>query len=125
VDLRVYAAQSPELVVAATTPVWARTIATLDRYAIPRLNANTLMVELIQSTTPSAWVTGTDYIIGSQVVAADGVLYVSRTIHHSGAGHISPTAGSNPTDWSVGRTWALESVSAILETTGRTRHGRL
>ena len=127
VDLRVYAVQSPELVVAATTPVWARTITPLDRYAIPRINANSLMLELKNDSFSTAWMTGTDYVVGSQVVAADGVPYVSRTIHHSGAGHASPTAGGNPTDWTAStfRTWALESVSAILETTGRTRHGRL
>jgi hypothetical protein len=85
------------------------------------------MFELKNDSFSAAWATGTDYVVGSQVVAADGVPYVSKTIHHSGAGHISPTAGGNPTDWTTSafRTWALESVNAIIETSGRTRHGRL
>jgi hypothetical protein len=125
VSLRIFAAQSPEEVVAATTPAWAYGVTAVNRYSIPRVTGNSLMFELISNSTPAAWVTDHDYIIGDQVIAADTVLYISLTIHHSGAGHISPTAGGNPTDWSTGRTWALESVNAIIETSGRTRHGRL
>lgn len=129
VALRIFAAQSPEEVVAATVPAFSYQVSAVNRYATPRVGGNSLLFELKNDSFSAAWATGTAYVVGSQVVAADGVPYISRTIHTSttGGAHPSPTGGANPTDWTATtfRTWAVEGVSAVIETTGRTRHGRI
>ncbi len=76
VALKMYAAQSPQEVVAATTPVWSQVVTAYNRYGIPRIGGNSVMFELENSSEEE-------------------------------------------------RTWAMESLSAIMEVTGRTRHGRI
>lgn len=129
VALRIFAAQSPEEVVAATVPVWSYQVSATNRYGMPRIAGNSLMFELKNDSFSATWATGHAYAVGDQVVAADGVPYVAKTAHTSttGGAHPSPTGGGNTTDWTASafRTWALESVNAILETAGRTRHGRI
>jgi hypothetical protein len=131
VSLRIFAAQSPEEVVAATTPAWAYGVTAVNRYSIPRVTGNSLMFELKNDSFSAAWASGHAYSIGDQVVAADGLPYVALTAHTStsggGGGDTHPTPPGNVTDWAVSafRTWALESVNAVIETSGRTRHGRL
>jgi len=128
VDLHVYVAQSPEQVVAATTPVWAKEITSISRYSIPRIGGNSVLFEFENDSYSAAWVTGTVYVAGDQVVVS-GVPYDCDVAHTStdSGDNDHPTPPGNTTDWTATtfRTWALESVSAVLETTGRTRHGRI
>jgi hypothetical protein len=125
VSLRIFAAQSPEEVVAATTPAWAYGVTAVNRYSIPRVTGNSLMFELKNDSFSTAWVTGHGYVMGDQVVAPGGLPYVCLGIHTSGV--FATDLAGPPARWVVSdfRTWALESVNAIIETSGRTRHGRL
>lgn len=127
VSLRIYAAQSPEEVVAATVPAWSYIASAINRYSIPRISGNSLLFELKNDSFSTAWVTGTVYAVGAQVVAVDGNPYVCITAHTSTTGGTNPTPPGNATDWvlSAFRTWAVEGISGIMEVTGRTRHGRL
>jgi hypothetical protein len=127
VALRVFAAQSPEEVVAQTTPAWSYLVTPISRYSMPRIGGNSLLFELKNDSFSAVWATGTVYAVGAQVVASDGLPYVALTAHTSTTGGAHPTPPGNTTDWvvSVFRTWALESVSAVMDVTGRTRHGRL
>jgi hypothetical protein len=97
------------------------------RYSIPRIQGNSLLLEMKNDSFSTAWVTGTNYVVGSQVVASDGLPYVSLTVHTSTTGGSHPTPPGNTTDWVVTtfRTWALESANVVLDLTGRTRHGRI
>ncbi len=128
-SVRIYAAQSPEEVVVASAPAWSYSATAVDRYGVPRVSGNSLMFEIVNDSFSVAWATGMVYSIGDQVVAADGLPYVALMAHTSttGGAHPSPTGGGNTTDWAWSnfRTWALESLNAIIETSGRTRHGRL
>jgi hypothetical protein len=127
VRVSLYAAQSPEEVVAATTPAWSYMVTPQVRYSIPRIQGNSLLLEMKNDSFSTAWVTGTNYVVGSQVVASDGLPYVSLTVHTSTTGGSHPTPPGNTTDWVVTtfRTWALESANVVLDLTGRTRHGRI
>jgi hypothetical protein len=128
VTLKVFSATSPQLAVAATTPNWAYQLSTITPYAMPRVAGNSVLFQLVNDSFSASWATGTAYAIGDQVVASDGLPYVARTAHTSTAGGSHPDpATPNTTDWALSafRTWAIESLSAIMEVTGRTRHGRL
>jgi hypothetical protein len=127
VTCKIYAAQSPQEVVADTTIAWAKEMSPQIRYAIPRVTGNSMLFELENNSFSATWTTGTAYAIGDQVVASDGNPYVSLTAHTSTTGGSHPTPPGNTTDWVLSsfRTWALESLSAVSELTGRTRHGRL
>jgi hypothetical protein len=127
VTLKVYAANSPDLVVAAASPIWATEVSAIAPYSMPRIAANSLLFELTNNTFSAVWVTGHVYTVGNQVVAADGNPYVALTAHTSTTSGAHDTPPGNSTDWilSAFRYWALEGISAILDVTGRTRHGRL
>jgi hypothetical protein len=129
VSLRVFAAQSPEEVVAATLPAWSYTATPQNRYSVPRIGGNSLLFELKNDSFSTAWVTGTDYVVGSQVVAWDGNPYVCLVAHTStdSGDDEHPTPPGNTADWVLAafRTWALESLAATIDVTGRTRHGRM
>jgi hypothetical protein len=127
VTMRIFAAQSPEEVVAATTPAWSYPVSAVNRYSIPRVAGNSLLFELKNDSFSALWATGTVYAVGAQVVASDGNPYVALTAHTSTTGGAHPTPPGNTTDWVLSsfRTWAVESVSAAIDLTGRTRHGRL
>jgi len=126
VSLRIFAAQSPEEGVASATPAWVMEVSPQARYSVPRVGGNSLLFELKNDSFSTAWVTGTVYAVGSQVVVS-GIPYVCIVAHTSTTGGAHPTPPGNTTDWTATtfRTWALEGVSAILDVTGRTRHGRI
>ena len=127
--LRVYAANSPDQVILATTPAWATTVDAVTPYAMPRITGNSLLFELMNDSFSAAWVTGHVYAVGSQVVAADGLPYICLVAHTStnSGTDLHPTPPGNSTDWVVStfRRWAIEGISVIMDVTGRTRHGRL
>jgi hypothetical protein len=127
VSVRVYAAQSPEEVVAATTPAWSYMASPTFRYSTPRVRGNSLLVEVKNDSFSLPWVMGHGYNIGDQVVASDGNPYVSLTIHTSTTGGSHPTPPGNTTDWVLSsfRSWALETIATHLDIVGRTRHGRI
>jgi hypothetical protein len=127
VSVRLYAAQSPEEVVLAATPAWSYLASPTNRYSVPRIRGNSLLLELKNDSFSAVWVTGHNYNVGDQVVAADGNPYVSLTDHTSTTGGAHDTPPGNTTDWVLAafRTWAVESVDTAVELAGRTRHGRL
>jgi len=122
VVLYAYAGQSPEEVVSETTPAWSYSVSTINRYAIPRVSGNSLLFEIENDSFADAWVAQTVYAVDDQVVNS-GTPYVCLEAH---------TGGTFSTDllaekWvaSTFRTWAIESLSLVLDVTGRTRHGRI
>jgi hypothetical protein len=129
VSVRVYAEESPEEAVKSTTIAWSHLFSPVDRYSIPRISGNTLLLEFVNDSFSAAWATGTDYIVGSQVVASDGNPYVSLTVHTStdSGTDLHPTPPGNTTDWVLSsfRSWALETVAVIADVTGRTKHRRI
>jgi hypothetical protein len=127
VSLRVFSAQSPEEVVAATTPAWSMLVSPIARYSVPRIGGNSALIELKNDSFSAVWVTGHVYAVGDQVVASDGNPYVSLTAHTSTTAGSHDTPPGNTTDWVLSsfRSWAVESVSVVNEVTGQTRHGRI
>ena len=92
VTINLYAAQSPQEVIQAPNVAFSYQASPVDRYAIPRVQGNSLLLEIVNDSFRHVWATGTAYIVGSQVVASDGNPYVSLTTHTSttGGAHDTP-----------------------------------
>jgi hypothetical protein len=120
VTVRIYADESPEEVVKETVPAWSYMASPVDRYSIPRIGGNSTLLEL---GSDSVWVTGRAYVVGAWVIGPDGLPYVCAAAHTSGTFATDLAA----LDWTLDsfRSWALESVSVLMEVTGRTRHRRI
>jgi hypothetical protein len=127
VSVRLYAAESPEEAVKLTTPVWSYKASPVDRYSIPRISGNTLVLEIKNDAFSALWTTGTVYAVGDQVTASDEKPYTSLTAHTSTTGGAHDTPPGNTTDWVLSSfySWATESVSLTIDQTGRTRHRRI
>ena len=121
VSLLAYAAESPEKVVVETTPAWSKLVTPTSQYSRPRIGGNSLLFEIENDSFADAWVTATAYVVGSQVISSS-TPYVCAEAHTSGTFATDLTAGK----WTEATfyTWALESLSAVVNLTGRTRHGR-
>jgi hypothetical protein len=89
-----------------------------------RITGNAIALDL-ESSAP-AWVTATYYAAGIQVMAG-GVLYTCLLPHTSTVGGAHPTPPGNVVDWAAGttRAWAIESITGIMDVSGKTRHRRL
>jgi hypothetical protein len=55
VTVNVYAAQSPEEVVNATTPAWSYTASPVNRYGVPRIQGNSILLEITQNANNTSW----------------------------------------------------------------------
>jgi hypothetical protein len=73
-------------------------------------------------------VTATYYAADSQVTVG-GVLYDCLLPHTStnGGTNLHPTPPGNTTDWAAGtaRSWAVESITGVMDISGKTRHRRI
>jgi hypothetical protein len=123
VTVNVYAAQSPEEAVNATTPAWAYTVSPTNRYGVPRIQGNSILLEIANNAFQNVWQTATAYAIGATITGPDNLLYVCLLAHTGGVFADDLAAG----DWVVsgGYTWSLESLNVVSAITGRTRHGRI
>ena len=80
------------------------------------------MLRLENDSFANAWVTATVYAVDDQVVNS-GTPYICAEAHTSGTFSTDLAAGK----WTSSsfRTWTLESVTAVIGTTGRQRKGAL
>ena len=123
VTVSVFAAQSPQEVVQSSAPAFSFQASPVNRYAIPRINGNSLLVGISNITFVNSWTTTTVYTVGTTVVGPDNHPYICAVAHTSGVFATDLAAG----DWSLSdfRTWSLETISVVKTLAGRTRHGRL
>jgi hypothetical protein len=121
VSLRVFASDSPEAVVTSTTPQVSKVL-TFGRNVNmrQRVTGNALALEI--ENEAAAWVTATYYAAGVQVVES-GTLYTCQTPHTSGTFATDLAA----VKWAVGaaRSWAVESITGTVDTSGKVRNKRL
>ena len=85
-----------------------------------RINGNAIALEL--ENYASTWVTATYYAAGVQVVQG-GMLYTCQTPHTSNVFADDLTA----VKWATGstRSWAVESLTGVVDISGKVRHKRL
>lgn len=121
VALRVFAAGTPAEVAASATPQVSRVLAAGRNGTMrQRVTGNALALEIESEVT--AWVTATYYAAGVQVTQG-GILYTCLIAHTSGTFATDLTA----VKWEVGavRSWAVESITGVVDVAGKTRSGRL
>jgi hypothetical protein len=124
VSIRVFAAPSAESVTEVTTPQVSRVLhAGRNPTLRQRVTGNALQIELRNAV--SAWATATYYAAGEQVTNG-GSLYTCLEPHTSGTFVTDQTAGKWTADGdATTRSWATESVTGIIDVSGKTRSQRL
>jgi hypothetical protein len=123
VTINLYAAQSPQEVIQASVPAFSYQASPVNRYAIPRVQGNSLLLEIVNNSFRTSWTTGVSYTVGFTITGPDGNPYICAVAHTSGVFATDLAAG----DWTLSnfRTWALETISVVKNLAGRTRHGRM
>jgi hypothetical protein len=120
-SLRVFAASSPEEVATATAPQVSRVLSAGRNGSLrQRITGNTIALEL--ENVASTWVTATYYAAGVQVIQG-GTLYTCLLPHTSGTFATDLAAAK----WATGttRSWAIESITGVVDVAGKVRHKRL
>ena len=123
VTVNLYAAQSPQEVVQVSDIAFSYQASPVNRYAIPRVQGNSLLLEIVNNSFRTAWLTSVTYTVGFTIVGPDSNPYICAKDHISGVFATDLTAG----DWTLSnfRTWALETIAVTRSIGGRTRHGRM